>query len=111
LGRKTDQGKFWIDNQIEMDANSFSNDLDAIQYVGQRGGEATPNGIAFVCRNDIGKEAFAEKKVTKIILKNQPAGKRSLEFDGSSLIVSCAFASSDDFFREAEIRDEIENKL
>ncbi len=85
--------------------------MEAIQYADQRGATAAANGIASVCRNDIGKDAFNEKKVNKVVLKNQPLGGRSVTFAGNNLVIACAFASGDDFFSEAEIRDEIENKL
>jgi hypothetical protein len=81
----------------ELDANSFSNDMDAVQYADQRGATALANGIASVCRNDIGRQAFGEKKVGKVILKNQPSGNRSIAFDGTRLVVACAFDSGDDF--------------
>jgi hypothetical protein len=100
-----------VNTKIELDVNSFSNDLDAIYNADQRGAVATANGIAKVCYNDIGKEAFNEKKVNKVVLLNQPAGSRSVKFEGTSLILACAFASSDDYFSESEIQEAIENQL
>ena len=60
------------DIKIEVDAESFSNDIDAILYADSRGAEKVANGIAKVTHNDIGKDAFNDKKVSTIVLKNQP---------------------------------------
>jgi hypothetical protein len=97
--------------KIEVDAESFSNDMDAIMYADSRGAEKIANGIANVCRNDIGKDAFNDKKIEKVVLKNQPAGNRSLKFEGNKLVAAFAFTSSDDFFSESDARDTIENAL
>jgi hypothetical protein len=100
-----------VNMKIEMDAPSFANDLDAIYNADQRGAVASANGIALVCRNEIGKEAFNEKRVNKVVLLNQATGKRSVKFEGTSLILACAFASSDNYFSEHEIQEAIENQL
>lgn len=99
------------DIKIELAADTFSNDMDAILFSDSRGAERMANGIAKVCYNDIGKEAFNEKKVEKIVLKNQAEGSRSIAFDGSKLVMACAFTSSDDSFSENEVKDLIENQL
>jgi hypothetical protein len=97
--------------KIELDVNGFSNDLDAIYYADQRGAVTVANGIAKVCYNDIGKEAFNEKKISKILLKNQPAGNRSISFENESLVLAFAFASGDDYFSEGELAGKIEEQL
>jgi len=97
--------------KIELDTDSFSTDMDAIQYADSRGAEKAANGIAKVCYNDIGKDAFNDKKTEKVLLKNQAAGNRSIKFDGTNLVIACAFASGDDSFSENEVRDIIENAL
>jgi hypothetical protein len=99
------------DVKIELAADTFSADMDAIMYADSRGANKIANGIAKVCYNDMGKDAFNEKKTEKVILKNQPAGSHSLTFDGSKLVLSCAFASGDDFYSENEIQELIENSL
>ncbi len=99
------------DIKIELEAESFSSDMDAIMYADSRGAEKVANGIAKVCHNDMGKDAFNEKKTEKIVLKNQPAGNRSLTFDGAKLIVAFSFTSDEDFFSENDVRDTIENAL
>jgi hypothetical protein len=99
------------DVKIELDAESFSSDMDAILYADSRGAEKTANGIAKVCYNDIGKDAFNEKKVTKVLLKNIAPGSRSISIKDGALTVAFAFASNDDYYSENEIKDEIENQL
>ena len=97
--------------KITLDAESFANDMNAIEYADSRGAEKIANGIAKVCYNDMGKDAFAEKKVDQIVLKNQPVGSRSITFEGSKLVVAFSFPDADDFFSESEIKDLIENAL
>jgi len=97
--------------KIELDTDSFSTDMEAIMYADSRGAEKAANGIAKVCHNDIGKDAFNEKKTEKVVLKNQAAGNRSLTFEGTKLVIACAFSSSDDSFSELEVKDLIENAL
>ncbi|MBS1505211.1 MAG: hypothetical protein JSS79_01085 [Bacteroidetes bacterium] len=99
------------DVKIELAADTFSNDMDAILFADSRGAERMANGIAKVCYNDIGKDAFNEKKVEKVVLKNQAAGSRSITFDGTKLVMACAFTSSDDSFSENEVQELIENQL
>jgi hypothetical protein len=100
-----------VATKVELDTNSFSNDIDAIWSADQRGAVAIANGIASVCYNDIGKDAFNEKKVNKVVLRNQEAGKRSIEFEGNTLTMAFAFTNSSDAFSESEIRETIENML
>ena len=96
--------------KIEIDAESFASDMDAILYAESRGAEKVANGIAKVCYNDIGKEAFNEKKIAKILLRNQTSGSRSLSMKDGVLTIAFAF-SGNDYYGEDEVKDEIENQL
>lgn len=98
------------DVKIELDPESFSSDMDAIMYADSKGAEKVANGIAKVCYNDIGKAAFNDKKIAKILLKNQAAGSRSLSMKDGLLTIAFAFSGSD-YYSEDEIKDEIENQL
>ena len=99
------------DVKIELDAESFSSDMDAIMYADSRGAQKISNGIAKVCYNDIGKEAFNEKKINKVVLKNQPSGSRVFAMKDGALTVAFAFGANSDFYSEDEVKDEIENQL
>ena len=98
------------ETKIELDQDSFSSDMDAIMYADSRGAEKIANGIAKVCHNDIGKDAFNGKKITKILLKNQSPGSRSLTMKSGVLSLAFSFTSNE-YFSENEIKDEIENQL
>jgi hypothetical protein len=98
------------DIKIELDSDSFSSDMDAILYADSRGAQRVANGLAIVCRNDIGKDAFNDKKITKVLLKNQTEGSRSVSMKGGVLTVAFAFSGSD-HFSENELQEQIENQL
>ncbi len=98
------------DIKVEVDAETFSSDIDAILYAESRGAEKIANTISAICGNEIGKEAFNDKKVDKVVLKNQAAGNRSLVFDGNKLIVAFSF-NSDEYFSEGEAKEIMENLL
>lgn len=98
------------DIKVEVDAETFANDMDAILNAESMGAEKTANSIANICRNDIGKDAFNDKKIDKVVLKNQGAGNRSIAFDGNKLVVAFSF-NSDEYFSEGEAKEIIENAL
>jgi hypothetical protein len=99
------------DITIEIDTESFSNDMDAIDYLQSRGNKVS-NGIAKLCYNDIGKEALNEKKITKVRLVNLPTGstaKKSISISDGVLTVTNNVTTEN--FGEDEIKDVIENML
>ncbi|GHM98994.1 hypothetical protein WSM22_04840 [Cytophagales bacterium WSM2-2] len=98
------------DVKIELDPESFSSDMDAIMYADSRGAEKIANGIAKVCHNDIGKDAFNDKKITKVLLKNQAEGSRAITMKDGVLTLAFSY-SGGDYYSENEIKDEIENQL
>jgi len=100
------------DIKIEIDVESFSSDMDAIDYLESRS-KKVANGISKVCHNDIGKDAFNEKNVTKVKLVNIPPGssdKKSITIKDGKLTVTNG-VSSENFSDENEIKDVIENML
>jgi len=99
------------DIKIEIDAKSFSNDTDAIDYLESRA-KKVATGISKLCYNAIGKEAFNSKKITKIKLVNIPpgtAGKKSIVIANGVLTVTNNTSSEN--YQEDEIKDVIENML
>ena len=99
------------DVKIEIDTDSFSSDMDAIMFADSRGAQAIANGIAKVCHNDIGKDAFNEKNISKVMLRNQAAGSREITMKKGVLTLACAFTSNDDHYSASEIHEAIENQL
>jgi hypothetical protein len=99
------------DIKIEIDTKSFTNDMDAIDYLQSRANKVA-NGIAKLCYNDIGKNAFNEKKIVKVKLVNLPAGatgKKSISISNGILTVTNNVTTEN--FDENEIKDVIENML
>ncbi|GHM98997.1 hypothetical protein WSM22_04870 [Cytophagales bacterium WSM2-2] len=100
------------DIKIEVDAGSFSDDMDAIDYLGQRAIRVA-TGVCRVCHNDLGKDAFNSKNVTKIKLVNIPPGsndKKSIVIANGVLTVTNN-TSTERYSDEHEIKDVIENML
>ena len=95
---------------IELDTESFSSDMDAIMYADSRGASTIANGIAKVCYNDIGKDAFNSMNIGRIILKNQPSGERSIVMKDGTLTMACGFATPN-YYSESEVQEAIENQL
>ncbi|GHM98998.1 hypothetical protein WSM22_04880 [Cytophagales bacterium WSM2-2] len=96
------------DIKIEIDTKSFSGDMDAIDYLQSRATKVA-NGISKLCYNDIGKNAFNGKKITKIKLVNLSTGKKSIVIANGVLIVTNNTSSEN--YQEDEIKDVIENML
>ena len=100
------------DIKIELDTNTFNDDMDAIMYADQKGAMAAANGISKVCHNDIGKEAFTALKVAKVKLVNhKEAGTKKIAVNAGVLELHGTWGANSDYFSEGEVRDEIENML
>lgn len=96
--------------KITLDQESFESDMDAIMYADQRGAQAIANGISKLCYNQIGKDAFNEKQVKKIVIKNTGTEKGSVEFVNGTLQFNTPINTSD-WLSDAEVKDLIENQL
>lgn len=97
--------------KIEIDAESFLEDMVAIMHADSKGAEVVSHAIAYICDSEMGKEAFELKGITKIVLKNQPKGSRSITMDNGVITLSCAFAMQEDCFSECEASEILENQL
>jgi hypothetical protein len=100
------------DIKVEIDTESFANDADAIDYLESRA-KKVANGVAALCHNDIGKDAFNEKKIVKIKLVNIAAdssSKKSITISKGVLTVTNN-VTTENFSDEREIKDIIENML
>ncbi|GHN00376.1 hypothetical protein WSM22_18650 [Cytophagales bacterium WSM2-2] len=105
------KGSYGKHLKIELDVESFISDLEAILCSDARGAFIISSAIIRVCDEALGKEAFEQKAITKIILKNQAAGSRAISVKGGALIMACAFASNDDRYQEFEATEELESQL
>lgn len=98
--------------KIEVQADTVMNDLDAIYMLDNQGAVYLANAIAKVCHNQIGKDAFNDKKVKKILLINyMEAAKKKVAFNGETLELHGAWGTANDYLREAEIQSAIEDQL
>ena len=101
------------DIKIELEAATFSDDMDAILYANQRGAQAVANGISKLCYDNIGKEAFCGLKIAKVKLVNhKEAGSRKIAVQGSVLELHGTFGDANtSWFDEHEIKEALENML
>jgi hypothetical protein len=98
--------------KIEAKADTFLDDIDAIFLIDQKGAVAVANAIAKVCYNDIGKEAFNEKKVSSVLLVNaKEKGAKKLAFNGPVLELHGSWGVGSDYLAEGEIKEAVENQL
>jgi len=98
--------------KIEAKADTFMDDIDAIYLVDQKGAVSVSNAIAKVCYNDIGKEAFNEKKVSSVLLVNsKDKGAKKVAFNGPVLELHGSWGVGSDYLGENEIKEAIENQL
>jgi hypothetical protein len=98
------------DVKIELSQSSFSGDIDAIQYADSRGAQVAANAVAKVCDNKIGKDALVEKKITKVILKNDKTNSPKVTLDKGIITLLIGF-STDKYFSDSELREALENLL
>jgi len=98
--------------KIEVKADTFLDDIDAIFLVDQKGAVAVSNAIAKVCYNDIGKDAFNDKKAASVLLVNsKEKGAKKLSFSSGVLELHGAWGVGSDYLDESEIKEAIENQL
>ena len=83
--------------KIEVKADTFLDDIDAIFLVDQKGAVAVSNAIAKVCYNDIGKDAFNDKKAASVLLVNsKEKGAKKLSFSSGVLELHGAWGVGSD---------------
>jgi hypothetical protein len=98
--------------KIEVKADTVMDDIDAIYGFGQMAAQRVANAIAKVCYNDIGKEAFNEKKVSSILIVNsKEAGAKKVVFSGNVLELHGSWGVGKDILGENEVKEAIENQL
>jgi hypothetical protein len=98
--------------KIETKADTVMDDIEAIYLLDQKGAVAISNAIAKVCYNDIGKEAFNEKKVASILLLNsKEKSVKKVAFNGGVLELHGSWGVGNDYLSESEIKEAIENQL
>jgi hypothetical protein len=96
---------------IVLDAPSFAGDMDAIMFADSRGALWVGNAFSRICDDKLGKEAMVDKKITKVVLKNDPKNKPKVTIDKGIMTVSIGFSTEDSYFSESEMREAIENLL
>jgi hypothetical protein len=94
--------------KFEAAAETF-NDEDSILYLESAGSNRIANAIAYICRDDIGKDAFKDKKVSKIIFRNEAGSKGKLDIKDGILTVAMDF--SKDRMGEDDMKTALENLL
>ncbi len=96
--------------QIEM-TGDFWDSEEAMMVADLRGANKIAHAISQVCIKKQRRIIFCAMRVDKIVLNNQPAGKRNVAFRYNEMVISCAFTDSKDHFSVDDLREILDKRI